>query len=427
MTVCSFITGPRGSGKGAFSVHLAKTEYLDEGKRVASNIDLYLDELYPPDSDISVTRIPDKPNADHMYSLGQAYGFDSKDPSTIDPSKNGALFIDEISLFLESKKDPEFKALMAFFMLSRKLGWDLYFVCQEKGQIDDTFYKALCNRLIICQSDSLLPIPILGSVLEKVGLSGMLPDKHTATVFGGRSELNTVIKTIPYNWRPYKTAYNTYQLFTDGVELVGEQLLDMRANFTYLPHSYISGEKFFTQAENRFNELQKIYRGDDAMAFQKQSNIGLYVKMGLLVVILAGFLYFNNPMENEFISGEASTPVSQVSQSSTTSLISTVSSSSTTSSNDFISNLFANYRPRLSAFMSSPELGVTGYIDFYDDDELSERLTVKELHRFGYSASHNGAAVVISGHGQEFYVTRWPLPKLTQNPVDLLLPTSGVI
>lgn len=419
------VQGTRGSGKGSFGVHMM-AEYLQSGRRVATNFDLYLEHLPIKNKDVSATRIPDMPSGKHLFDLGQAYDFDPKDPSTFDPSQNGLMVIDEISLFLGNKSDPDFKSLNAFFMLSRKLGWNLIFICQNKEQSNDTFFKSICDKLVICHANGSQRIPYLGKLLEFVGLSGFLPDNHTAFILNGRSELAPVEKEIPYNWRPFKLAYNTYQLFDDQHELFNGQLVDMRASYTLLPASYLTGERFINHHLERAKQLKTIYKKGASMALpssKKSMSTGNKIKIGLMVAALGVFFYFKNPMENDFINvdrGRVSTPVEQPQpqqlQASSTQNIQPVQYVEPQKEPDAIRLLFDKYKPVLSVMLYDSKMGFTAAVDFYQGTTLVQRIKSSEFLYYGYVVTPSGdSAVFVEGKDFKRRVTNDGVVQTTES------------
>ncbi|AOE85598.1 zonular occludens toxin domain-containing protein [Pseudomonas sp. TCU-HL1] len=65
-----FVTGKLGSGKSLVAVGKIR-DYLSDGRRVATNLDLWVDEMFTY-HDKSAVRLPDKPRAEDMMALGRA-------------------------------------------------------------------------------------------------------------------------------------------------------------------------------------------------------------------------------------------------------------------------------------------------------------------------------------------------------------------
>jgi len=68
------------------------------------------------------------------------------------------------------------------------------------------------------------------------------------------------------------------------------------------------------------------------------------------------------------------------------------------------------YRPRLSTTAYSPETDFVGNIDFYDNYELIETYSIKELHALGVTLSRKPYGVDLLYAGKAFIVSSWKLP-----------------
>jgi len=315
MAFCYVVTGTRGSGKGAYSVFRIK-QALAEGRRVATNMHLFMDHIGDDTTHYNVTRLPDFPTGDFLYQLGQAYDFDSNKPETLDPTKEGLMVLDEASLYLNSARAKDFDALVKYLVLSRKLGWNILIVCQNKDQLQDTIYKSLADKLIVCRDNVNFRIPYLSSLLERFGLESFIKDSHSAFVFGGRSELDALEKEVPFKNRPHRLSYSTAQLFTDQTEYLGDDFVDMRSSYSYLPSLYLTGNYYLQKLEDQKNNVFNIFNKESVMQAKTGGmGTGFYIKIAFLIVGLIAFMYFSNPLDNKFIKeaiGDTSQPVQPV-------------------------------------------------------------------------------------------------------------------
>ena len=83
-----FVTGKLGAGKSLMAVARIK-DYLERGRTVATNLDLYLEHLISKKSKTcTVLRLPDQPSVEDFELMGIAN-------DTPDESKNGLLVLDE--------------------------------------------------------------------------------------------------------------------------------------------------------------------------------------------------------------------------------------------------------------------------------------------------------------------------------------------
>lgn len=311
-----FYTGPRGSGKSLGAVHQIY-ERLTNDRPVATNLDIFPDYLIK--KQYKLTRLPDKPSVKHLEILGYAYTDGPISKDDYDENKNGLIVLDEISLYLSSKRDKEFAPLMDWLVQSRKYGWDLLLLAQSKEQVNETVYKSLCDNLVLCKADKLVPIPYIGGLLKKIGLSGRLPDNHTAVVLNGRSEQGSIIETINYSRKKLQNFYNTAQTFNDGQELVNNNLMDMRAVYSVVPDYILSGQKLIDSHNNEIERIKSKVNNSkkeegNKMAINHHQGKANAIKIGLLCLGLVVFLVLNNPLDNKLLSDVtgSSEPLSQV-------------------------------------------------------------------------------------------------------------------
>lgn len=388
MAYCYFIHGTRGSGKGAFAVHRIKDALL-ESRKVATNMTLFLDNLMPESSYSDVMRLPDIPNGGHLHSLGLAYDFNPDDPSTIDPSKEGLLVLDEIKLYL-TKSNKEFHEIVNFLVQSRKYGWNILLTGQHKDQAEEVVYKSLTDKLIVCRDET----KFLGKFVKYfsfINLPFLAPSNHKAYVFNGRSELDELEETIPYDWRPVKLAYSTAQIFSKDTIYLKDKFIDMRSIFTYLPPAYLSKYHFIKQYQDKIDTLLDINPKGATMAIsrtQQGMTTGTKVKIGMMLLGLGAYYYFSNPLDNPIIQKISGEEVQQTPPQAHHSHIQSsepVNQFVSYTDGDLIKNLFSKYDAQLSALFTDSIYGVTAVIDFYQSGKLVERLTTQDFHFHGYS------------------------------------------
>ena len=93
------ITGKLGSGK-SLSVIYRIFEGLNQGKRIATNLDLYPENICKPNvREIEVTRLPDKPRVIDLEALGTG---DNKPIDEYNEDGFGLLVLDELASWLNS-------------------------------------------------------------------------------------------------------------------------------------------------------------------------------------------------------------------------------------------------------------------------------------------------------------------------------------
>jgi len=230
------ISGKLGSGKTLSAVGRIKDALL-QGRRVATNLDLYLDKLLPPFAGspsrgrpVSCVRLPDKPTVDDLELIGP--GNDG-----LDESKNGLIVLDELAVWLNSRtfNDKARMPVIDWLLHSRKKGWDVYFICQHLEQIDKQVRQALVEYLVVCRRLDRMKIPVVGGLLRSLSggvISGTMPKVHVATVRYGTNPDAIKADTWIYRGHDLYAGYDTRQIFSDSYD---------KGCFTYIPPWHLGG------------------------------------------------------------------------------------------------------------------------------------------------------------------------------------------
>ena len=241
-----FVTGKLGAGKTLAAVGRLR-DYLRQDRRIAGNLDLNLANLCNnPKSRKTYTRLPDKPRVEDLELLGRGCeGYDE--------DRFGLLVLDEVGTWFNSRNwnDKTRKPVIDWFLHARKLCWDVLFLVQDISQVDAQARAALCEHLVICRRLDRLPVPGLRLLSRLLGVKIHMPRIHVASVYYGDSPSSSMrVDRWFYRAVELYEAYDTRQCFTDGVEILGNTALDMRATYTVLP-PYI---------ENGYAYVDKIVR-----------------------------------------------------------------------------------------------------------------------------------------------------------------------
>lgn len=209
------IEGRLGSGKGKWGIWKIE-QYLSEGRRVVTNVDVFLDKLARPMSKRTLIRIPDYPTVGDLEAIGHG------NPETYDEDRNGLIVIDELAKFLNSRDyaNPSRRAVIDWLIESRKAGWDVMFMAQAGLQIDRQIREALVEYSVTCFRLDKVRIPFgVGWLIENLSLGklkGTLPRMHMAVVrlaAGGRGGM--VLDRFMYRRDELHAAYDTRQRFRD--------------------------------------------------------------------------------------------------------------------------------------------------------------------------------------------------------------------
>lgn len=233
------ITGKLGSGKGKAALKISR-DYLREGKRVATNIDMFLEHMLPAQSRATVIRVPDKPSSSDLYAIGsgnrfvdfapicrrtdKGYEYTPPAPKILpgfDEHHNGALILDECASWLNSRdfQDKGRKELLEWAIHARKYGWDVYFICQNIDQIDKQLRSSLFEYVVRLNRLDRMKVPFVSSGIKLVTAGfhdGSLPRLHIAVVRLGCSPDGIVADRWAYRGDDLNKAYNTTQVFSDA-------------------------------------------------------------------------------------------------------------------------------------------------------------------------------------------------------------------
>lgn len=225
----SFITGKLGAGKGKFAVMKLREAAVVDGRRIAGNVDLYLEHFAKKKAKLRYVRVPDKPTLRDLEALGHG------NPESYDEDRNGLLVLDELGTWLNSRsfQDKERAGVLDWLIHARKHGWDVLMICQNEVQIDKQAREALGETFVRCAAMHKIKIPIIGSVLELVSRKlSRLPRFHIASVRFGSGGNSFVTERHLYRGDHLHAMYDTRQIFVANPEDV---------TFTQLSPFYFTG------------------------------------------------------------------------------------------------------------------------------------------------------------------------------------------
>lgn len=222
-----FVTGKLGSGKSLACVSKIR-DYLSDGRRVATNLNLELDEMFTYCKSPAI-RLPDKPRAEDLAALGP--GYDAEDDRDYDEKRFGLIVLDECGTWLNSREwnDKGRRALIDWFLHARKHRWDVMFLIQDIESCDAQIVRSLCEHLVICRRMDRFKV---------MGIS--LPKMHIANVYYGRSA-EVRVERWTYKGADLYRTYDTRQVFRDGMEYLDQGPVDMRASYTMLSAWHLKG------------------------------------------------------------------------------------------------------------------------------------------------------------------------------------------
>lgn len=205
------ITGTRGAGKSLVAVARIR-EYLEQGRPVATNLDIDLVKLCKTAPAAPLIRMPDRPLAEDFEGLPVVH-------DTGNEELNGAIVLDECAVWLNAREwnGGDRQRIVDWLLHSRKRGWDLFFIVQDVGLLDKQARTTLFDYRVSCKRLDRLRIPFLGRILKLLSLgtiSGNMPRVHLGVVTYGFGPGAPHADTWVYRGSDLYSAYRTTQLFT---------------------------------------------------------------------------------------------------------------------------------------------------------------------------------------------------------------------
>lgn len=227
------VTGKLGSGKSLVAVGRMR-DYALAGRRVATNLDLYPEELLPHTCRETPVRVPDKPRAEDLEALGTG---DGRGLEEYDESRFGLLVLDECASWLNSRQwnDPERRALLDWMLHARKRHWDVMLLIQDPNSLDKQMREAFMEHLVCCKRLDKLSIPGVTTFCKLFGVDVRLPKVHVARVYYGTNEQAALADRWVYKGTHLYRGYRTGQVFTNDYQFTADgEMVDMRASYSLL-------------------------------------------------------------------------------------------------------------------------------------------------------------------------------------------------
>jgi hypothetical protein len=204
-----FVTGKLGAGKTLVAIGKIH-DYLIGGRRVATNIDIDIDELFRKRKNlkkkVDFVRIPDKPSIENMHMLGLGYEGDS-----IDDNKTGLLVLDELGTWFNTRnfRQDGRKELIDYFIHARKFRWDIILLVQNISLVDKQLIDSLCEYHVKCKRS------------DRLRFMGITPPNwHVGEVFynGIPETRKNRVEAWIYTGKRYYKAYDSHQVFSENYE-----------------------------------------------------------------------------------------------------------------------------------------------------------------------------------------------------------------
>lgn len=280
-----FITGPLGASKTVSTVSLI-VGYLNEGRPVATNIDVFPERMKLTEigKATPIIRLPDEPRSEDIIAMGYSY---EQNEWGYDESKNGILALDETSFIFNSREwnKADRLAFIKILRMIRKRGWNCFFITQDIDSIDKQIVEALCKTIGWCQTTDdymgisgnflqtiiLLPFKLIAAAFIRLVLR--VPKVHMVTFFTGKSVSNGNQKGRHFAWGKWLyQSYNTAQEFEDGSEIIDLPIRDKNDNvkvsytvkdkieYSYVTHEAAITNPIFTiERQSVFRDMRAAY------------------------------------------------------------------------------------------------------------------------------------------------------------------------
>lgn len=205
------VTGNLGAGKSLCMMGKMR-DYLWEGKRVATNVNVRVEHLVSGKAPRNILRTPDQPPAEFLWDV-LGLGSDSRNEKTF-----GMLLLDEVGTWLNARewKGNERQRVIEWFIHSRKRRWDCYLLAQSINMIDKQVREAIGEHVVFCRRFDRMTVPLIGPLIAAAGGRLPLPQVHVAAV---RYCAGMSINTAPtvarwfYSGRDLWGSYDTSQRF----------------------------------------------------------------------------------------------------------------------------------------------------------------------------------------------------------------------
>lgn len=204
-------TGKKGTGKSKNAVRICRDTYFAQGRAVATNLDIFLEPMFGPYSRKTYVRVPDKPSAFDLLAAGHA------NPDSYDEEKNGALVLDEMATWLNTRtfSDKGRADLLDFLAHARKFGWDCIYIMQNIVQVDKQMRESFVEFVVRHTRFDKVKIPFVGGILSALfgKRAGYFPKFHTAITRIGVNPQDLKTDSAMFAGKEIEACYDTRQVF----------------------------------------------------------------------------------------------------------------------------------------------------------------------------------------------------------------------
>lgn len=208
------VHGNMGQGKGLICVGLIG-EYMERNAKIATNMDLKLENLPIKNSTSQIIRVADLPTKQDLVDIGEGWPDDFSDDD-YDETKKGLLILDEATVWMNSREfNQKGKTdLVKYMAMLRKLGWDTFICIQDYESLDAQVRRGLGEAQVVCKKTIGFPVKYIGFILTVFWfiISGAV-SWHKASFVRGHGRDATTKYSKHFLGRKYYKAYNTRQKY----------------------------------------------------------------------------------------------------------------------------------------------------------------------------------------------------------------------
>lgn len=163
--------------------------YIAQGKRVATNMDLFPERFKDPYNDKTHNPITGHSNRRRFICAGLG------NDEPWDEDANGVLCLDEASIFLNNRawNDKSRAPLLAYLMQRRKFGWDVILQVQDQNCVDKQAFDGMIDYVVSASYVRNINIPVLSALIKNfLGVRRLMFPKwmrwHTARMVNAVSD-----------------------------------------------------------------------------------------------------------------------------------------------------------------------------------------------------------------------------------------------
>jgi hypothetical protein len=228
MAEAILLSGKRGEGKSISAVRMM-SDYIRRGCCVATNMDIFLEHLDKPYSELVCYRLPDHPTLRAFEALPLG------NPNPVDEKRNGLLVLDEVATFLNSRdwQAKERAAVISWLLHSRKFGWDLLLIAQHPRLVDAQIRDALCELSATARRADKFVVPVVGGLFKlATGKPLKLPRAHIVTFRYGFAPNAPRVDLWWFSGAAYQKGYDSLQ----KISMAGQEGVSC-----YLPAWHLKG------------------------------------------------------------------------------------------------------------------------------------------------------------------------------------------